>query len=130
MPVRPDGSAAHRAADLDQQAVGVVEEGDQLAPGLADGGDGECGAGRDGAFTALHDRLESYTQAGGLLPEAQRRHDDQVERVSDRITTLEDRLAIRRTVLKREFIAADLATTTLNQSAQSLSALTGQYQLF
>ncbi|MDP6579432.1 MAG: flagellar filament capping protein FliD [Vicinamibacterales bacterium] len=88
------------------------------------------GDGRDGAFTALHDRLESYTQAGGLLPEAQRRHDDQVERVSDRITTLEDRLAIRRTVLKREFIAADLATTTLNQSAQSLSALTGQYQLF
>ncbi len=88
------------------------------------------GAGRDGAFTALHDRLERYTQAGGLLPAAQRRHDAQVDRLSNRITTLEDRLAIRRTVLKREFIATDLATTALNQSATSLSALTGQFRLF
>ncbi len=88
------------------------------------------GAGHDGAFTALQDRLERYTQTGGLLPEAQRRHDAQLERVSDRITTLEDRLAIQRTILQRELAASELATSALNQSTQSLSTLTGQFRLF
>ena len=88
------------------------------------------GGGQDGAFTVLADRLENYTEAGGLLPEATRRNDDQVDRLSDRITAFEDRLAIRREALQRSFIATDLAITGLNQSVKSLSALGGQYRLF
>ena len=88
------------------------------------------GGGQDGAFTVLLDRLGSYTEAGGLLPEATRRTNDQVDRLSRRITAFEDRLAVRRQALQREYIATDLAITGLNQSVQSLSALGGQYRLF
>jgi flagellar hook-associated protein 2 len=88
------------------------------------------GGGRDGAFTVVQDRLESYTQTDGLLPEARRRNDAQVDRLSDRITAFEDRLAIQRAVLQREFVATDLAAAALNQSAKSLSVLNGEFRLF
>ena len=88
------------------------------------------GGGRDGAFTALEERLDSYTKAGGLLLEAQRRNDEQVERLSDGIVVYEDRLAMRRAVLQREVIATDLAMAGLNRSVKSLSALSGQFRLF
>ena len=88
------------------------------------------GGGRDGAFTVLEERLDSYTEAGGLLPEAQRRNDEQIERLSDGIVAYEDRLAMRRAVLHREFIATDLAMAGLNQSVKSLTALSKQFRLF
>ena len=88
------------------------------------------GGGQDGAFKVLLDRLESYTEAGGLLPEATRRNDAQADRLADRIAAFEDRLAIRRAALQRQYIATDLAISGLNQSLNSLTALGGLYRLF
>ena len=88
------------------------------------------GGGQDGAFTVLQERLESYTEAGGLLPEVQRRTAGQLDRLSSRSVAYDDRLAIRRAVLQRELIAAELSKTALDQSARSLSALSGQLRLF
>jgi flagellar hook-associated protein 2 len=88
------------------------------------------GGGQDGAFKVLSDQLKSYTQADGLLPEAQRRNDDQVDRLSDRISAYEDRLALRRAALQRQFIATDLAISGLNNAVKSLSSLNGQFRLF
>ena len=89
-----------------------------------------AGGGQDGAFKVLSTRLKSYTQAGGLIPEATRRNNDQVDRLSRRITAFEDRLAVRRQALQREYIATDLAIAGLNQSVQSLNTLSGQFRLF
>ena len=76
-----------------------------------------------GAFAALSTTISTYTAAGGLLPTAQSRLDDQVLRIGQRIDDFELRLAARREALQREFTAADLAIKQLNNSAGQLGSL-------
>jgi flagellar hook-associated protein 2 len=76
-----------------------------------------------GAFTALSTTLGAYTSAGGFLPTAQSRLDEQVLRIGERIDDMELRLAARREALQREFTAADLAIKQLNNSLGQLSSL-------
>jgi flagellar hook-associated protein 2 len=76
-----------------------------------------------GAFTALSTTLGAYTSAGGFLPTAQTRLDDQVSRIGERIDDMERRLAARREALQREFTAADLAMKQLNNSLGQLGSL-------
>ena len=83
-----------------------------------------------GAFTALEDTIESYTTAGGLIPTAQTRLDEQVLKIGARIDDFERRLAARREALQREFTAADLAMKQLNSSAGQLSSLGASYSSF
>lgn len=86
--------------------------------------------GVDGVFTALTSRMGQYTEAGGLIPDAKERIDEQLTSVGARISSMEARLAIRREALNKEFIATDTAMKSLNNSIQSLSSLSNQYRLF
>jgi flagellar hook-associated protein 2 len=86
--------------------------------------------GSGGAFGALESVIGQYTDAGGLVPNAQERLTSQVRSISDRIGDLEDRLAIKREALQREFTAADQAIAQLNQQAGSLSSLGSGFRLF
>ncbi len=88
------------------------------------------GAGADGAFDTIGTLIETYTKAGGLLPNVQDRLDTQMQGLSDRIFDLEERLEVRRASLQSEFIAADLAITQLNSQLDSLGALGNQFRLF
>jgi len=76
-----------------------------------------------GAFTALSTTIAAYTSAGGFLPAAQTRLNDQVSRIGERIDDMELRLAARREALQREFTAADLAIKQLNNSLGQLGSL-------
>jgi flagellar hook-associated protein 2 len=76
-----------------------------------------------GAFSALSATIATYTAAGGLLPTAQTRLNDQVLRIGERIDDMELRLAARREALQREFTAADLAIKQLNNSLGQLGQL-------
>ena len=76
-----------------------------------------------GAFAALSATIATYTSAGGLLPTAQTRLNDQVLRIGERIDDMELRLAARREALQREFTAADLAIKQLNNSLGQLGSL-------
>jgi flagellar capping protein FliD len=83
-----------------------------------------------GAFPALADLIETYTKADGLLKDTNDRLDQQVTSLNGRIADLTARLALRRSGLQKEYIAADLAMTQLKNSVNSLSSLSGQYRLF
>jgi flagellar hook-associated protein 2 len=83
-----------------------------------------------GAFTSIATLVKSYTKSDGLLRDTRDRLDDQVRALNRRINDLSDRLALRRATLQREYIAADLTMTQLNNSASSLSSLGNQYRLF
>ncbi len=87
------------------------------------------GAG-DGAFAALRQTVETYTAAGGLIPTAQQRLDEQVLKIGDRIDDFELRLAARREALQKEFTAADLAMKQLTASLGQLGSLSGQFNQF
>jgi flagellar hook-associated protein 2 len=87
-------------------------------------------AGNAGRFGALETLISGYTASGGLVSNVRDRIDDQVARLTTRMTTMEEQLAIRRAALQREFIAADRAMSQLNSQANSLGQLGGQYRLF
>ena len=76
-----------------------------------------------GAFSDLSTTIAAYTSAGGFLPAAQTRLNDQVSRIGERIDDMELRLAARREALQREFTAADLAIKQLNNSLGQLGSL-------
>lgn len=88
------------------------------------------GGATQGLFKGFTQVVESYTDADGLVPNANERLGDQVNKIADRIGELERRLEIRRQALQREFVAADLAISQLNAAGNSLSQLNGQYRLF
>jgi flagellar hook-associated protein 2 len=83
-----------------------------------------------GVFRKLKDIVATYTNADGLLKDMNDRLDDQTGSISTRIGDLEDRLAIRRQVLQREYAAADTLMTQLNNQVNALSSLGSQYSLF
>ncbi len=86
--------------------------------------------GSGGAFGSLATAIESYTIAGGFVPDAQDRLTAQLSQLSQRISDLEERLALRRTTLQKEFAAADAAIAQLNQQGSSLGSLGSQFKLF
>lgn len=78
-----------------------------------------------GAFSAVVDAVDDYTGAGGLVAAARDRITDQIESMNGRLDALEKRLEVRRLALQKEFIAADLAMSRLQQQSQSISSLGG-----
>jgi flagellar hook-associated protein 2 len=73
-----------------------------------------------GAFKAIDAILDEYTQAGGFVPNARTRLSDEVRRLGQRSDDLSARLAVRRSALQKEFIAADLAMSRLNAQKSAL----------
>ena len=87
-------------------------------------------AGSTGAFAAIQSIVDQYVGADGLVPNAQTRLGDEMQRLDTRMAAMEARLAIRQQALQKEYAAADMAMTQLNSQAGSLSSLSSQYQSF
>lgn len=81
--------------------------------------------GTGGVFGALASAVSKYTDAGGLVPNAQERLTSQSRKISDRIAAMEERLELRRQALQREYIAADQAIAQLNAQRDQLSNMSG-----
>ena len=91
---------------------------------------GDGTANNKGIFGAFAEVVESYTKADGLVPNAKERLGELVNKNADRIAEMERRLEIRRQQLQKEFAAADLAISQLNQQGGSLGSLNSGYRLF
>jgi flagellar hook-associated protein 2 len=79
-----------------------------------------------GVFAGLDDLLAGYTQSDGLLPGARKQLTEQASRFSDQIAAMQERLALRRAALQREFIAADQAMSLLKSQSSSLAQFGAQ----
>jgi len=110
-----DRSAFVAAMQADKEAVRTLFRGSD---------------GSGGAFGSLVSTIAQYTNAGGLVPGATSRLDAQVTSITKRIAEMEERLAVRRAALQREFVAADQAIAQLNAQLGSLNQLGSQYSLF
>jgi len=110
-----DRSAFVAAIQADKEAVRTLFRGSD---------------GTGGAFGSLVSTIAQYTNAGGLVPGATSRLDAQVTSITKRIAEMEERLAVRRAALQREFVAADQAIAQLNAQLGSLNQLGSQYSLF
>lgn len=78
--------------------------------------------GSPGVFAAVRTLVRRYTESDGLLNDARDRVTDRLGRLDDQVAAMQDRLAIRRLALQREFIAADQAMALLRSQSSSLSA--------
>ena len=86
--------------------------------------------GTSGAFGALTDIVEEYTETGGLIGSTRERNDTQIRELNRRMDGVSAQLEIRRMALQREYIAADLAMTRLKSQSASLSSVGGGFRLF
>jgi flagellar hook-associated protein 2 len=86
--------------------------------------------GTGGAFGAMTDIVEEYTQTGGLIGTIRERNDTQIRDLNRRMDGVSAQLELRRQALQREYIAADLAMTRLKSQSASLSSMGGGYRLF
>src|SRR5262245_44493361 len=115
-----DDAARLAAVGLGFDRNGLFEIDEDLLTAALDASPGNIqqlfgGAdGNGGAFGAVKSLIEDYTRSGGLVSDVRHRIDSQVERLKDRIDSLEDQLALRRAALQQEFIAADRAMSQLN----------------
>jgi flagellar hook-associated protein 2 len=80
------------------------------------------GGGTSGVFATIDATLDAYTQSDGLLRGATKLLTDQATRLTDQITSMQERLALRRAALQREFIAADAAMSQLKSQSSSLAS--------
>jgi flagellar capping protein FliD len=76
-----------------------------------------------GAFKAFDDAVKTYTQSGGLVPNAQNRLSTQLTNLAKRIEDMNTRLAVRKKALQAQFTAADAAISQLNSLTGTLSNL-------
>jgi flagellar hook-associated protein 2 len=114
-----DGTLKLNASTFNDAVKGNQADLDQLFAG---------GATTDGAFDAIKNAINTYTRAGGLLPDARTRLSDQLDSLDNRISSEEARLELRRQMLQREYADADSAIATLNSQGNSLSGLTTSYK--
>ena len=70
----------------------------------------------------LDTQLDAFTQGDGLIPGARKQMTEQATRLTDSIANMQDRLAIRRAALQREFIAADAAMSQLQSQTGSIAS--------
>jgi flagellar hook-associated protein 2 len=76
-----------------------------------------------GVFDAIKTTISQYTNSSGLLINAKTRLGEELAKLDDRIADMQERLALRRLTLLREYAAADSAISTLNSQASSLGSL-------
>lgn len=83
-----------------------------------------------GVFNGILSAIQDYTKAGGLVPDATTRLGNQMASLDARISDMQDRLALRRLTLLKEYAAADQTISTLNSQTSSLSNLGSAYRLY
>ncbi|NOT24492.1 MAG: flagellar filament capping protein FliD [Acidobacteria bacterium] len=76
-----------------------------------------------GSFAAVDKLIKTYTSADGQLPDARLRLNDEISRIGQRIASMEERLALRRATLQKEYAAADAAMSRLNSQSGTLANL-------
>jgi flagellar hook-associated protein 2 len=74
-----------------------------------------------GALASVQSLLGQYTGSEGLLPGARTQLNARVDRIEDQVIAMQERLAVRRLALQREFIAADQAMSLLKSQSASLA---------
>lgn len=74
-----------------------------------------------GALASIQSLLGQYTGSEGLLPGARTQLNARVDRIEDQVIAMQERLAIRRLALQRQFIAADQAMSMLKSQSASLA---------
>jgi flagellar hook-associated protein 2 len=79
-----------------------------------------------GALANIESLLSEYTSSNGFLPSAKTQLNARVDRLEDQVIAMQDRLAIRRLALQKEFIAADQAMSALKNQSASLSSFGAQ----
>jgi flagellar hook-associated protein 2 len=82
-------------------------------------------SGTPGVFASISSMLDVYTQTSGILSSVQTQLNTQLSSMSNQVARMQDRLAIRRASLQKEFTAADTAMTQLKNQSSSLSSLIG-----
>jgi flagellar hook-associated protein 2 len=97
-------------ADRLEDAIGSDEDGVRALIG-----------GTDGAFTAVTSLLDDYTESSGLISTVQNRLTQQIASLTKQVSAMQDRLAIQRESLQREFTEADLAISRLKQQSSSIA---------
>jgi flagellar hook-associated protein 2 len=83
--------------------------------------------GASGAFAAVDDLIDEYSQAAGLVSAAKDRLKKQSATLDNQISSMQERLAVQRAYLQREFVAADAAMTRLNNQSGALASLGTSY---
>ena len=83
--------------------------------------------GASGAFAAVNDLIDEYSQAAGLVSAAKDRLKKQSATLDNQISSMQERLAVQRSYLQREFVAADAAMTRLNNQSGALASLGTSY---
>ena len=78
--------------------------------------------GTPGVFASINTLMTEYTQTSGLLASSQAQRASQVSRLTDQISSMQDRLAVQRASLQREFAAADAAMTALKNQSGALAS--------
>lgn len=79
--------------------------------------------GTEGAFPAVESMLESYTMATGTISVAKDRLNRQIRTMDDQILAMQNRLALQRDALQRQFTEADAAMSRLKSQSSALSGI-------
>ena len=80
-------------------------------------------AGTGGVFPAIETLLDDYSKSTGLLSGAKDRLNRQIATMDTQIASMQDRLALQRATLQRQFTEADAAMSRLNSQSGSLANL-------
>jgi len=75
-----------------------------------------------GALADIQNLLTGYTSSDGLLPASRSQLNARVGRLDNQVMAMQERLAVRRLALQREFIAADQAMSQLKNQSGSLAS--------
>ena len=81
----------------------------------------ELFGGTTGAFIAIEATLDTYEAANGFIRTGKDRLSKQIDAMTAQIEAMQQRLAVERETLKRQFAEADLAMSRLKSQAGSLS---------
>jgi flagellar hook-associated protein 2 len=116
-----DGTLTFNETTFDEKAQAHLGEIQTLLAGNAT---------TDGVFDTIKTVITQYTNSSGLLLSAKTRLTEEMSKLDERISDMQDRLAVRRLALLREYSAADSAISTLNSQSNSLSGLSSGYRLY
>jgi flagellar hook-associated protein 2 len=116
-----DGTLTFNATTFDEKAQTQLEDIQSLLAGTS---------AADGAFDAIKTVIGQYTNSSGLLLSAKSRLTEELAKLDDRVSDMQERLAVRRLALLKEYAAADSAISTLNAQGNSLGGLSSGYRLY
>ena len=83
-----------------------------------------------GAFASLDALVKEYTDPAGFVPGVQQQLTQEVQRMGDQITHMQDLLNIRKATLQQEYLAADQILASLNSQSAALGSFGSSLNTF